>query len=250
MFSRRWWITSLLVLAGIGLTIRLGIWQVERYQQNKAFADHLSAMQAAAPLTLGPGAQSAGLTGMEYRAVSASGIFDFSHEIAVRNQIWEQSWGNETGYILVAPLVFADGTAVLVDRGWIPLEDNSPAAWQEFDISGSITVSGIIRLPAKPQMGGTADPTLAPGQTGLKFWTLINIERLQKQMPYHLLPIYIEQAPTRGNQAQPYRSLSDPDTTAAGTNLGFASMWFGFTALLFFGYPLYLRRQTRDAGVV
>jgi surfeit locus 1 family protein len=243
MFSRRWWWTTLLVLAAMGLTIRLGIWQIDRYHRNKAFADHLTAMQTASTLILSGRAQPAGLTGMEYRPVQAAGTFDFDHQIAVRNQIWVQSWGNDIGYILVTPLVFPDGTAVLVDRGWIPIEDNTPASWRQFDQDGAVTINGIIRLPAIPEMGGEADPPLAPGELSMDYWNLINIPRLQKQVPYTLLPVYVEQAPDPADTGMPYRALTVPDVSAADTNIGYATMWFAFTALLFGGYPLYLRKQ-------
>jgi surfeit locus 1 family protein len=248
MFSRRWWITTLLILAGIGLTIRLGIWQVDRYLNNTAFANHLAAMQSATPLVIGAGSQPAGLTGMEYRAVKATGTFDFSHQIAIKNQVWVQSWGNETGYILVTPLVFPDGSAVLVDRGWIPLKDNTPASWQGFDGSSSVTVSGVLRLPALPEMGGESDPTLAPGQASLDVWNLINVTRLQKQLPYPILPVYIQQAPVGDNSALPFRALPEPDLSEAGVNEGYATVWFVFTGLLIFGYPVYLRKQTLDTS--
>jgi surfeit locus 1 family protein len=249
MFSRRWWTTTILVLVGIGLTIRLGFWQVDRYRQNKAFADHLTAMQTAAPLLLGGGPSPVGLTDMEYRAVQATGTYDFAHQIAVRNQVWVQSWGNETGYILVTPLVFPDGLAVLVDRGWIPLENNTRAAWGQFDVTGPVVVTGIIRLPAVLEMGGEADPTLAPAQVSLDIWNLIDLDRLKKQIPYPLLPVYIQQTPVGDNSGPPFRSLSNPDLTAAGTNVGYATMWFAFTALLIFGYPLYLRNQAAIRGL-
>ncbi len=126
MLSRRWWFTTVIVLLGIGLTIRMGIWQVDRYHQNKTFADHLSAMQAAPPVTINSGKPSEDLTGMEYRAIQATGTYDFSHQVAVRNQIWAQTWGNDIGYILLTPLVLSDGTGVMVDRGWIPLKDDTP----------------------------------------------------------------------------------------------------------------------------
>ncbi len=246
MFSRRWWWTTLLVLAAMGLTIRLGIWQIDRYHRNKALADHLTAMQTASTLTLSGGTQPAGLTGMEYRPVLAAGTFDFDHQVAVRNQIWVQSWGNDIGYILVTPLVFPDGTAVLVDRGWIPLEENTPASWRQFNRDGVVTINGIIRLPAIPEMGGETDPPLAAGEISMDFWNLINIPRLQKQVPYPLLPVYIEQAPDPADTGLPYRVLPTPDVTAAGTNVGYATMWFAFTALLFGGYPLYLRKQIKS----
>ena len=248
IFSRRWWVTTLLVLFGIGLTICLGIWQVDRYLYNKAFAAHLAAMQVAAPLKLGSGQPTDGLTGMEYRAVQATGVYDFTHQIAIKNQIWVQSWGNDIGYLLVTPLVFSDGTAVLVDRGWIPLKYNTPASWREFDTPGTVTVAGVLRLPAVPQMGGPQDPTLAPGQARLDFWNLITIDRIEKQTPYPLLPVYIQQAPDGDNMVLPFREIPEPDLSEEGINEGYASMWFIFTALLFFGYPLYLRKQAPAAS--
>ena len=246
IFSRRWWITSLLVLFGIGLTIRLGIWQVDRYLGNKAFATHLAAMQSATPILLDGGQPPAGLTGMEYRAVQATGKYDFSHQVAIKNQIWVQSWGNEIGYILVTPLIFPDGSAVLVDRGWIPIKDNTPASWQEFDTPGNVTISGVVRLPAVPEMGGASDPTLAPGQVSLDLWNLIDLRRLQKQMPYPILPVYIQQAPVGDNTVLPFGALPEPDLSEEGINEGYATVWFLFTGLLIFGYPVYLRKQTPD----
>jgi surfeit locus 1 family protein len=106
-----------------------------------------------------------------------------------------------------------------------------------------------MRLPAVPEMGGELDPTLASGQTSLDQWNLINITRLQKQMPYPVLPVYIEQAPVGDNTSLPYRALPDPDLSEEGINAGYATMWFIFTALLFFGYPLYLSKQTPDTSV-
>jgi surfeit locus 1 family protein len=249
IISRRWWMTSLLVLLATAVTIRLGIWQIDRYRQNHDFAEALAAMQKAEPLTLSGAASPAGLSGMEYRAAQATGTFDFSRQVAVRNQVWVQSWGNEAGYILVTPLVFQDGSAVLVDRGWVPFKDNTPASWRRYDVTGIITVKGVLRLPAKPQMGGQPDPTLAPGQASLDFWNLIDLKRLQQQLPYPILPVYIQQAPTPGITSLPYSAISDPETTDAGTNAGFASMWFAFSGLLFFGYPVYLSRQSHTLHV-
>jgi surfeit locus 1 family protein len=244
MFSRRWWWTTLIVLAGIGLTIRLGFWQVDRYRINKTFDDHLAAMQSAAPLAI-TGASGAGqLPGMDYRPATAMGVFDFVHQFAVRNQIWVQSWGNATGYILVTPLVLPDGSALLVDRGWIPLTDDTPESWSKYDEPGQVHVTGILRRPVKPEMGGVPDPTLTPGEPGFRFWNLIDLDRLQKQIPYPLLPVYLERGPDENQTDPPFRALPVPDGSETGNNVGYAAMWFSFAALLFFGYPVYLRKQS------
>jgi cytochrome oxidase assembly protein ShyY1 len=244
MFSRRWLFTTLIVMAGIVLTIRLGIWQIDRYHQNKAFSDHLAAMQVASQIVIKDGNPTENLAAMEYRAVEASGTFDYSHQIAIRNQIWVQSWGNDPGYILVTPLILSDGTAVMVDRGWIPLKDDNPDSWKIYDINGPVTVNGIIRLQTNPEIGGEPDPTLAPGQEFLSLWNLIDLDRLQSQMPYRLLNVYIQQGPSPDSSELPYRALASPDLSASGTNAAYATMWFLFTGLLIFGYPVYLRKQT------
>jgi len=95
-------------------------------------------------------------------------------------------------------------------------------------------------------MGGQPDPTLAPGQTRMDFWKFVNLQRLQDQLPYPILPVYIQQGASGENSELPFRVLSAPEQTPADTNAGFASMWFGFTTLLFFGYPVYLRKHTPD----
>ncbi len=246
MISRRWWWTTLLVLGGIALTIRLGFWQVDRFQQNQSTAIHLLSMQSAPLLVLSSGVQPDSLSGMEYRLVQATGTFDYAHQIAIRNQVWAQVWGYDIGFKLVTPLLLSDGSAVLVDRGWIPQANNEPTSWAQFDREGVVTVKGIIRLPVVPQMGGQPDPTLAPGQTSLSFWNVVDIPRLQEQIPYSILPVYIQQGPDPVLTGMPYRALSQPDLIGGETNVAYAITWFSLATLLFVGYPLYLRKQNKD----
>jgi surfeit locus 1 family protein len=249
MLSRRWWWTTLLVLAGTAVLVRLGIWQLDRLAARRDFNAHVLAMQAEPALILPGEPVGQDLTGMEYRLVQAAGVYDFDHQVALRNQVWTHSWGDEIGFALLTPLVLADGRAVLVERGWVARGDESPQSWRQFDQPGTVTVSGIIRLPlAEPEMGGgVPDPTLAPGQPGLDFWTLVDIRRLQEQMPWPLLPVYIQQAPGTDPAAPPYRALPELDLTD-GPHLGYAFQWFTFAALLFFGYPVYLKRQGESSA--
>jgi surfeit locus 1 family protein len=229
------------------LAVRLGYWQVDRYRQNKAFADHLNSMQTAAPLALNGSASLSDLIDMEYRAAQATGTFDFIHQVAIRNQIWAQQWGYDVGFILITPLIFPDGSAVLVDRGWIPLQDNTPASWAKYDQPGNVTIDGIIRLSTRPEIGGQSDPTLTPEQIKLDIWNLVDINRLQAQLPYPILPVYLQAAPDSSQTGMPYRALPEPEISEAGVNAGYATVWFSFAILLIIGYPVYLRRQAEGA---
>ena len=52
MFSRAWLFATLLVFAGTALCIRLGIWQLDRLEQRRAFNAQVESMRAAELLDL------------------------------------------------------------------------------------------------------------------------------------------------------------------------------------------------------
>lgn len=241
LFSRKWILTTLLVVVGAAVCARLGVWQLDRLKQRRAFNAHVFAMQAAAPLDLSATQVAEDLPGLEYRAAQATGAYDFAHEIAIRNQ----SYNDQFGMHLLTPLVMHDGEAVLVDRGWIPAEGNDNRAdWHKYDQpAGTVTVHGIIReSQSTPGFGGIADPTLTPGQTGLDEWIYVNVGRIAKQVPYALLPVYLQQDPEPDRTDPPIPSQSELDLSE-GPHQGYAIQWFSFAALLLVGYPFYVRKQ-------
>ena len=242
MFSRKWLLTTLLVLAGSALCVRLGIWQLDRLSQRRAFNAHYLSVRAEPPLDLSraPGQD---LASLEYREAFAQGHYDFEHQVALRNQYN----GNEYGYHLLTPLVLDGGTAILVDRGWIPAEGNdNPSSWRSYDEPGDVKVTGILRLgQARAEMGGLADPTLTPAQTELEIWNSVNLERIGEQVPYKLLPVYLQPDPQTSDVTPPIAFQPEVEISE-GPHAGYAGQWFIFAALLFFGYPLfYLRRQEK-----
>jgi surfeit locus 1 family protein len=239
MFSRQWWLTTLLVFAGGALCVRLGIWQLDRLEQRRAFNEHVESMRVAEPLIL-IGRPSEDLSTMEYRAAMASGTYDFEHQVALRNRYFQ----DVSGYHLLTPLILDDGSALLVERGWIPAEGNStPADWRKYDYPGRVTIKGQIRQgQARPDLGGVPDPALAPGQTRLEFWNIVNLERIGQQVPYPLLDVFLQPDPDPEDvippiPSQPEIKLSD------GPHLGYAGQWFIFATILVLGYPFYLRKQ-------
>ncbi len=239
MFKRQWILTTLLVILGAALCVRLGIWQLDRLEQRRAFNAHYLEMTALPPLQLDAAPQ-ADLTTMEYRAVTVTGAFDFDNQVALRNRYY----GSEYGYHLLTPLLLSDGTAILVERGWIPAQGNAtPADWRKYDQPGEQTISGIIRLgQTKPDLGGVPDPELAEGQTRLDFWNIVNLERIALQTPYPLLPVFIQPNPDDARVAPPYPYQPQIEMTE-GPHFGYALQWFTFASILFFGYPFYLRKN-------
>jgi surfeit locus 1 family protein len=244
MFERKWWIPTLLVLAGTALCIRLGIWQLDRLEQRRAFNTHYESARAQPVLDLNQQLP-ADIVEMEWRSVKVSGAYDFENQVAVRNQYY----GSQYGYHLLTPLRFSpstgaeQATVVIVDRGWIPAEGNSaPSDWRKYDETGTVDVLGQIRLgQVKPAIGGVADPVLVEGEK-LEVWNNADIARLADQMPYPVLPAYIQPEADPTDTEPPIPFQPEIELTE-GPHFGYALQWFTFATILFVGYPFFLRKQ-------
>lgn len=232
MVSRKWIITTILVIIGSLVCVRLGIWQLDRLNQRRAFNTHYRETSTLPMLeiTITP---TADLTAMEYRSVVVTGSYDFEHQVALRNQVHN----NQFGYHLLTPLILSDGTGILIDRGWIPAENN-PQAWRTYDQPGNVTIKGILR-------NGQDQLELSNvNQTFLPVWSQVDIKRISQQLPYQLLPAYVQPDPDASLKKPPY-PYQPEIVVDEGPHFGYMITWFSFAALLFFGYPFYLRRQVK-----
>jgi surfeit locus 1 family protein len=239
MFTRKWILASLLVLAGTALCARLGIWQLDRLAQRRAFNEHYLVTSVSTPLML-TATPKENLLDMEYRMVTVTGTYDPVNQVVLRNQFHD----NQPGYFLLTPLLLSDGSAVMIERGWIPAIGNAaPSDWHQYDQTGAVTITGILRLgQSQPEVGGSPDPPLAAGQTHLDFWNMVNTERIAKQVPYPLLPIFIQPEPEPAPSSPPY-PYQPVIEISEGPHMGYALQWFTFAAMLFFGYPFFLCKQ-------
>jgi surfeit locus 1 family protein len=242
MFSRRWLLITLLVIVGVAVLARLGKWQLDRLAQRRALNASVQAQIAAPVLDLSGSALQDNLANMEYRKVTVVGEYDFSQQVALSNQVEGSEWGVH----LITPLrIQGTNTAVLVDRGWVPVQGSESGDWSKYDEPGTVTVRGVIRdSQIKSDLGLRSDPTLAPGQTGLKAWNFVNVSRISQQVSMPLLPVYIQEAPDPSWAGQPVRTQPQLDLSE-GPHLGYAIQWFAFAILLAGGYPFFILRQER-----
>jgi len=223
--------------------IALGLWQLDRLAQHRAANARTLARLEQPPLRL-DGA-SPDTADADLRRGIARGTYDFDHEVVLRNQVHNELPGVD----LLTPLrIEGSDTAVLVNRGWIPFEVSSREQRKTFqEETGLVEVRGILRgSQTRPSRFAPADPTPAPGQAGTDAWLRVDIARIQEQVPYRLLPVFLEQEPSP--QATDRRRFPRPEpeiVLSEGSHLFFAGQWFAFSTLLVGGYFVYLRRRTR-----
>lgn len=244
LLAPRWIFTTLGVILAVGVMLRLGFWQLERLEQRRQNNEQIRAQINNGPLDLNRALKEGAIKpedtkNFEYRTVELSGQYRFTEEVILRNQVWE----NQPGYHLLTPL-YLDGTSyvVLVDRGWIPLDQREPENWQQYREDGMVRVSGRVRLAQNRRTFGAPDPTLMPGQSRLEAWNAVNLERIAEQVAGNLLPVYVMASPIPQQTGLPWRSDAQPDLSE-GSHLGYAVQWFSFAAVLAIGYPFFVRKQ-------
>jgi len=251
LFSRRWWYVTVFVILGVIFLARLGFWQLDRLAQRRELNQLVVERWDQAPFDLNQSALPTQVEELGYRRIQATGVLDYDHQLVLKNQNRDTAPGAN----LVTPLLLPNGQAILVARGWIPYNQSKPEAWPQFnetinetssDATAEVTVVGMIQQ--SQVLPGAAAP-----ETPQTEWFRIDIEAIQRQIPYPLLPVFLTQLPEPGRayDALPYRTV--PFEITEGNHFSYALQWFMFAAILGGGYLPYIvyqekRRQRLQTG--
>lgn len=229
-FPGRWLWTIPLVTFVVMLCLVLGFWQLRRLEERRAHNAEIKSRMEQPILQLS--GQAVDPEALNFRRVVVEGVYDPGQEVVLRYR----SYRGATGVHLITPLLLSGSqVAVLVDRGWIPYTEAAPEARARYTVSGVVTVQGLAREPQRSSAGSVpADPPPGSEDQRVDTWTRIDIAGIQRQIPYSLLPIFIEQAPGPDPNQLPASSY-DVDLDE-GPHLGYAIQWFSFAIILLVGY--------------
>jgi surfeit locus 1 family protein len=210
----------------------LGFWQLERFQQrmdlNAALIDQLN-------VSVKPFSPSE----KDYQRVFVEGKYLHDHEILLQNR----SLDEVAGFHLITPFQNDDGNVILIDRGWITYETGAAFALDIYRLTESVRIEGVL-LPgqSQPRWRFLRDPIPEPGESPLKTWRLIDIDGIQRQMPFPLHHQYISLVHVEPTvQPQPEPDFQ-PDLSN-GPHLSYAIQWFSFAAIAIIGGTIMLRRS-------
>ena len=148
LVSRRWIAFALVVVFLAWVAWRLGEWQFHRLDDRRERNAIIERNEKAGPQpiaeVLAPGEPVAAQS--EWRIVEATGTYAVDDTVIVRYRTRE----GEAGVDVVVPLELADGTSVLVDRGWYAT-DNRGATTEDVPAppDGEVTVTGWVRRDAE-----------------------------------------------------------------------------------------------------
>jgi surfeit locus 1 family protein len=186
---------------------RLGIWQLDRLRQRTARNAVAAARLALPPLEINKNIVAD--TARE-RRVRARGVYDYTDE-----RTWPgRSFEGTPGVALITPLRLADGSAVLVDRGWVPSPDAFHVEHGAYREPDTATIAGIARIP--PRGRGDVETT----------GFLPFVVEVQTPEPPRGLPRRWPR-PSFGN----------------GPHLSYAIQWFSFAAIALVGTAVLIRKS-------
>jgi cytochrome oxidase assembly protein ShyY1 len=233
---RRLWLRWALLIVFVAVLgaafITLGNWQLDRLAQRKernatTIANEQKPIQPYEQVFTRP------ITDADqWQRVEARGAFDAEHQFVVRYR----SNGGADGYEVVTPLRTPSG-AVLVDRGFIPLERGTriPSV-APAPPTGEVTVVGHVRRNERGRRAATT-----PAGTQVR---LINSDAIAATLPYGIESGYIGLLTVQPEQQGGFQPIQLPDLSD-GPHFWYAVQWFLFTAIGVAGIVVFIRGDLR-----
>jgi len=224
---------SLIVIMVLPLFISLGVWQLHRADEKKGLIELQQQRMQDQPLTLG--AEAPSLEDIRYRRVTVSGEYDVDHQFLLDNQVHQQ----RPGYHVLTPLRIAGTeTAVLVNRGWIPM-GASRAERPDLAIrQPRVQITGMIER--FPGVGLRLEGAEIPAAGWPAVVQVVDPVRIGERLGYAVLPYQIL---TDDTVAEAYTRAWKETHLDPGKNLGYALQWFLFALV---ALVLYVRHGVKS----
>jgi cytochrome oxidase assembly protein ShyY1 len=228
LVSRRWLLFLAVVLLLAYACLLLGRWQWHRLESKKTNNAIIRSNEDAPPApveqVLREGRNPE--TTQQYAVVSATGTYDVGKTVIIRYQTDDHG---QSGVDVVVPLVTANGTALLVDRGWVATTNQGLTDPSQVPAppSGTVTVTGSVRQNAD---GGSAQVVDGSARA-------ISSTQIQPAIGIPVYGGFVDLTTETPAPTTPLEPAEPPDLSN-GPHFFYALQWwfFGLLALFGFGY--------------
>ena len=230
----RWIAGAVVVLVVVVAFVELGLWQLRRLHERRAFNAAVAAAERAPaePLDRVISSRGSDADALAYHRVEVAGAYDVRREVVLYGRTLDGRTGNE----LLTPLL-AGSHAVVVDRGWVPLEQATPPV-AAASPPERVRVSGILWPPE-------ADSTPSSAAGPVQQVARVDLGVLQAQLPYRIEPVYLWLQAQSPAQASGLPRPVPLPPLGEGPHLSYAIQWFSFASIAVVGFVLLLRKETR-----
>lgn len=228
---------ALFATAVFAVLVSLGVWQLHRLTWKEGLLAQIDERLKAPAHPLPPASSWPSLSQAadEYRHVTVSGVFDHAKEAFVFRTAGAGL--GEAGFYVMTPLRLDGGGTLFVNRGFVPERLRDPAQRAADQVTGSVTLSGVLRWPEDRNMFTPSD------EPSRRTWYTRDPPSIAKALDVA--------------DAAPFSLDADPDPKGAvlrggattvnirNDHLSYAFTWFGLAATLVIVFGLVVWRRLR-----
>ena len=234
---QRRWVVALAALAAVLVTARLGWWQLDRAAQKLSLQAALDERSRLPPID-GPAllARSSGdAAAQHHRAARLVGRWSARHTVYLDNRQMD----GRPGFFVLTPLLLDDGSAVLVQRGWMPrdFQDRSRVATLPTP-EGTLELVGRIAPPPARLYEFDGNETGAIRQN-------LDLDAFALETGLVLRPLTVLLADSPAVAGDGLKRDWPAPAFGAAKNRGYAAQWFGLSALIVVLYVWFQLVQPR-----
>jgi surfeit locus 1 family protein len=200
----------------------LGVWQVERRAWKLDLIARVDQRVHAEPVAAPARTDWANINreNDEYRRVTAEGTLHNDKESFVY-----ASTTLGPGYWVITPLTLADGTSVMINRGFVPTDKRDPNSRLEGQTTGLVKITGLLRLD---EPGGTFIKSNDPAND--RWYSRDVAAMAAKRGISDIAPYFIDADATVNPGGLPTGGLTQ--VVFPNSHLQYAITWFVLAAML------------------
>ena len=212
---------------------RLGIWQLERLSERRAYNAAVLSGLDRSPVHLD--SLRGGEPDNRYRRTVVDGEYDSANELVLANRPRRGS----PGVHILTPLLRAGrDSAVLVLRGWVYAPDATHAELARWREDSARRAEGYVQSFDTASSGG-------PAVLKERILRRLSYDAIAAAVPYPLLP-YLVVLTNGGDSSAGVPPRLELPSLGEGNHLSYAFQWFAFAAIAIAGTLVFLRHSRRS----
>jgi surfeit locus 1 family protein len=232
---------GIITLIGVAILCGLGVWQLERMVWKEGLLAAIAERVGAEPVDFPPESAWATLTREhdEYRHVRLTGQFLNDKEAHLQaNLVHKGPNEGALGYNILTPLRQGDGSLIIVNRGFVPLDKKDAATRADGQIEGATTITGLLRFPQ-------THPWFAPADDPAKnVWFSRDPAPIARAYGLaRVAPMIVDADAGEGKSKYPIGGATLIDIP--NDHLQYALTWFALAGALLAVFAVYARRRLR-----
>lgn len=219
--------------------INLGFWQLDRLENKRLLNERVAARTLEPVVSYSEALQQSDgePKNIEWRRIQVSGRYLTEKQLTLINR----SANGAAGYHSLVPFLLESGEVMIVDRGFVPLATQNPAAPE-----GQLELSGYLRLSQSRSTLGAVDNT---DPTNTEFQR-VDIPLIMKYVGKPPLDHFLQLAQEMPSMTEQWPEPAALPESSEGSHLSYAVQWFFFCLVAFVAWIVVIRRRLRETTKV